>query len=82
MRVSKEGADYVVPCLLLLRKPQLSFVPSPLCALLVIDSIAVNNRKTDTKSIIGTEGGARALSVMDEKVSAIAIGGINPSNVQ
>ncbi|KAI9782329.1 MAG: hypothetical protein M1835_004061 [Candelina submexicana] len=41
--------------------------------------------KKDTKSVIGTSGTKdilQALSAMDQKVSAVAIGGINPSNCQ
>jgi thiamine-phosphate diphosphorylase/hydroxyethylthiazole kinase len=52
---------------------------------LAIDDVAVNNRKKDTMSVIGTIGVKKilsALSAMDEKVSAVAIGGINLSNVQ
>jgi thiamine-phosphate diphosphorylase/hydroxyethylthiazole kinase len=51
----------------------------------VIDSIIINNRKKDSKSIIGTAGAKKvlgALSAMDEKISTVAIGGINSSNVQ
>jgi len=59
-------------------------MPPLSCILLVINGVAIN-RKTDSKQIIGTAGVKKvlgALSAMDEKVSAVAIGGINSSNVQ
>ncbi|KAI9773610.1 MAG: hypothetical protein M1840_006884 [Geoglossum simile] len=50
-----------------------------------IGTLFATNTETDSKSIIGTAGVKKvlgALSAMDEKISAIAIGGINSSNVQ
>jgi thiamine-phosphate diphosphorylase / hydroxyethylthiazole kinase len=73
------------PCLPQIRKPKPGVRPLLSYVLLVIDSVAINNRKTDSKSIIGTAGVKKvlgALSAMDEKVSAVAVGGINASNVQ
>ena len=51
----------------------------------LIDGVMSTTRKKDTKSIIGTAGVKKvlgALSAMDEKISTVAIGGINHSNAQ
>ncbi|KAH0565591.1 hypothetical protein GP486_001006 [Trichoglossum hirsutum] len=50
-----------------------------------IGALFATDTKKDSKSIIGTAGVKKvlgALSAMDEKVSTVAIGGINTSNVQ
>ncbi|KAH0536807.1 hypothetical protein FGG08_006340 [Glutinoglossum americanum] len=50
-----------------------------------IGTLFATSTKVDTKSVIGTAGVKKvlgALSAMDEKVSAVAIGGVNLSNVQ